>query len=1190
MPNWRCVVWNANNISPCNAPTIAHNFIDMHKTQVIMLQEFGNLSVDACTECFPSYVAFGIGAHSHEASQGTANPVTLLHTSLAKASNWECYTPHACLVQCRVGDIEILFANLHLPDSTKCTRIGVSFDTVLDEISLLLEARWLTVPWNILILGGDFNVDLPRAVSTGGFCTGTSLGNRESAVACFVNKWHLEWTSSFIDCEPSERYTHIHYTTKTARVIDYVCTSVTSNTPAKIVASIDHTCSVVSDHYPIFFDIQLHKKMPKKRWAPKLNLDRSTDLKNRFSALCEDIDGNTAENLQEGLKCVVQKLGEERRWSPAPAQPPHLNDLLKNEHEAYAQADSLEAKKAALKTINQKKKHILKQRADDKFDKCCLSAPRLDKSKSPGIIFPIEVEGRKTYNVQEWSEAFCSYYTSLFADPTNTFECQEQFLAELRSEMAATDRIVIPLFVLRDALSRGRQRSNTAPGADNLTWHVLAHLPDKFLLRLLCAFESRINGDAEHIEVIRDWAQFVVCLIPKTRSPYKVNMWRPISLVSCMQKLYMATVTHLVEHSTHPVGESQLGFSAGHQTAEISEFVRLAMKKATQWGVGFVALKLDASRAFDSMSHRGIADCLRSGGCPLRLVHAVLLEFHRNHMSLRCQGFDLGQVPFCKGGRQGGTDTPEWWKRYLDTPIRLAKARWDAEGLRARFPDALEGYGFDIDILAWADDMILFANTVADVKRMLWILGEEMKLCDLTFKSSSFEILKSGTLPWPVSTFTWELPGHGTFNIACKNVMHILGIAVDSEGSSLAAVEHRLTQGWSHFMHRSTQLCRRSVPLFKRWSRLKETVYRTVLFGSGAWELSHGLLSKLQTFENKVLLMTMARQPQPGESEGDFLHRQHIRLNFLRDSCGWVSLPILALESQLCWWGHVARMPKCPVKDIMFWRDLAWYQKIKHSKNRPKMSSRANFKAPEQFIVDCLGGDWLDVSRDRIAWRAKRKTALWEFVSNSVNLRNYDCGSNYSLQHISSRMQAMSFGALMLLPLEMLIVSDNETLVRVVRGDIAVSRTDIHFPYVQRLRWNMYMLEHHWRCRKLSEAENILVHRSRSYNTLADDLANKVLDERVPCLMYRNPSADLYSGCRVVAFCDGASRGNPGLASAAAIVLAIPPRGDPQIMVWKALTLGIATSVRAEFEGACLCLDLLSEVVAASGLCVQPRR
>jgi ribonuclease HI len=253
------------------------------------------------------------------------------------------------------------------------------------------------------------------------------------------------------------------------------------------------------------------------------------------------------------------------------------------------------------------------------------------------------------------------------------------------------------------------------------------------------------------------------------------------------------------------------------------------------------------------------------------------------------------------------------------------------------------------------------------------------------------------------------------------------------------------------------------------------------------------------------------------------------------------------------------------------------------------MSSRANFKAPEQFIVDCIGDDWLDVSRDRVAWRAKRKAALWEFVSNSANLHNYECGSNYSLQHISSRMQAMSFGALMPLPLEMLIVSDNETLVRMVRGDIAVSRIDTHFPYVQRLRWNMYMLEHHWRCRKLREAENILVHRSRSYNTLADGLANKVLDECVPCLMYRNPSAYLYSGCRVVAFCDGASRGNPGQASAAAIVLAIPPRGDPQIVVWKALSLGIATSVRAEFEGACLCLDLLSEIVAGSELCVQPR-
>jgi ribonuclease HI len=1189
MPNWLGVVWNANSIKPENAPVVAHNFIDTHNTKFIMLQEFGNMNLELCTDTFASFVPFGIGAFSHETATGTSNPVTLLHTSIAATVCWECYTEHACLVQCTLGDVSTLFLNLHLPDSSKCIRIGTTLHAVLDEISLILEARWLTVPWHALILGGDLNVEMPRAGGMGSFVTGTSCGSRESEVSAFVHKWHLEWTSSFIDCDDGERYTHIHYTTKKARVIDYVCSSVVQGVPMKVATSLDHSCSVVSDHYPVFVEIQLHKRVHKKRWAPKLKLDTNIELQNRFSALCEAIEGDTAARLQEGLKHVVSQMCEERRWSPPAARPPGLSALLKEEHDAFVKAESPAEKKSALKLINQKKKNILKQRADERFDACCLSAPREDKRKSAGIIFPIEVSGKKTYNVQEWSEAFCSYYRSLFEDPTNPPDIQEQYLQELRSDMINSDRIVIPMFVMRDVLKRGRQRSNTAPGSDNLTWHVLSNLPDIFLHKLLRAFESRINGDAGHCEVIKDWADFAVCLIPKSRTPYKVTMWRPISLVSCLQKLYMAIITHLVEHSTHPVCDAQLGFSAGHQTAEISEFVRLGMKKASQWGVGLVALKLDVARAFDSMSHRGIAESLRGGGCHPRLVHAVLLEYHRNHMHLKCQGFDLGSVRFCKGGRQGGTDTPEWWKRYLDTPIRNAKARWEAENLRAAFPDAIEGFGFEVDVLAWADDLILFANNVSDVKRMLWILGEELLLCGLTFKQNSFEILKSGTVPWATSTFIWDIPGHGTYNVACREVMHVLGIACDTVGSTLAAIEHRLAQGWSHFMHRATQLCRRSVPLFKRWQRLKQTVFRTVLFGSGAWELSHSLLSKLQTFENKILLMTMARQPQPGEDEGDFWHRQHERLNFLRASCGWVSLPVLALESQLCWWGHAARMPKCPVKDVMFWRDSAWYNVVKHNNKRPRMSSRANFRAPEQFIVDCVGNNWMELSQNREAWRERRKKALWEFVKNATNLHNFESGSNYSLQHISSRMQDMSLGTNMYQPVELLIVSDNETLVRMVLGEFAVARTDTYYPYVQRLRWNMYMLQHHWRCVKLVDAENILVHRNRSWNSLADGLANKVLDARVPCMMYRNPHVALYSGCRIVAFCDGASRGNPGPASAAAIVLSIPPRGDPLIVVWKALYLGIATSVRAEFEGACLCLDLLSHSIAASELCVQQR-
>jgi hypothetical protein len=125
---------------------------------------------------------------------------------------------------------------------------------------------------------------------------------------------------------------------------------------------------------------------------------------------------------------------------------------------------------------------------------------------------------------------------------------------------------------------------------------------------------------------------------------------------------------------------------------------------------------------------------------------------------------------------------------------------------------------------------------------------------------------------------------------------------------------------WVHVHVRLSVLCCQRISLRKRWMRLRETVFRTILFGSGAWKCSKFLMDKLQATDTKMLDLTMCRKPRADESDSEFWTRLQANISLLKISFGWVSLVELAINQYYAWWGHVARMAPCPVSNILHWR------------------------------------------------------------------------------------------------------------------------------------------------------------------------------------------------------------------------------------------------------------------------------
>ena len=845
----------------------------------------------------------------------------------------------------------------------------------------------------------------------------------------------------------------------------------------------------------------------------------------------------------------------------------------------------------ALKQLNDKKKGFLRAHANEQFVTSALRAPRDDTTRVEGIL-PLNINGTLTFDAAEWEIAFRNLYDTLFADPDNSTNIQISRLLELREQGHIEKRIRVPLCLLRETLARGRAKCKSAPGSDGIGWSSLCSLPHRAVLKLRSLFEARLNHDPGHTGSIETWRVISVLLIPKVRVAHDPKAWRPIALTSCIQKLYLGVVIRLVEQVATPIDPAQCGFSSGRQTAEVAETTRLAIRKCSEWGLPVYALKADVMRAFDSMKHDVILRSLQEDKVPARLCHAVLQEFLECEVSISFQKCVWTGIKFHRGGRQGGVDTPSLWTRLLNLAIKRARARWRDQNLGFHFPrdDCFSDFisaspemlnDFVLDCLLWADDMVIFGNSIGDVRRMWVILSEELVCIGLTWKPSSLELLGAGVCWEEVTHLDWAF-GDISFKIGLVDKMLVLGVHIHNTGSDEAAMDYRISQGWAHFLARKRVFCSSLLPLRNRWLRMRETVFRTMLYGCGSWHFTPAMLHKLSVVERKMLRLTLHRKRGPDQEVESFERGLNSKITELMTLFGWTPLTDQALNMSVSWQGHVARMHvMSPVVLLTHWRCASFVRAL--GSRRP-LRARSGPSVPDavENLVGLFGPFWHLLAQDRHEWRTLKASYL---DSLGCVERPIGClwGSRF-LRHISSSCRDVLRGTSMQFQVPVVHISDSMLVVRNVKGDWPVASVSEFTPFVKSLRWSLYALEFQWKFVHLSSETEILVHRLRHFNTVSDHFANNVLDADRACIEQFLCDSLPSAAASVVLSSDGASRGNPGPGSASA-ALHVLEHGVLRLVAHRAIQLGTVTNNIAEFEGACLAHSLLIDWSIRTGLC-----
>ena len=116
-----------------------------------------------------------------------------------------------------------------------------------------------------------------------------------------------------------------------------------------------------------------------------------------------------------------------------------------------------------------------------------------------------------------------------------------------------------------------------------------------FKLRLL-------NHDSKDSDIVWD-SQSVLLILKKVKAVF-ITDFRPIAIISVVQKLYSRVLLQFADGRFNHLGAPQFAFRNGHQAHEPIHIIRTMVEKAVEWNVPLFVLDGDIAKALGGRWYR----------------------------------------------------------------------------------------------------------------------------------------------------------------------------------------------------------------------------------------------------------------------------------------------------------------------------------------------------------------------------------------------------------------------------------------------------------------------------------------------------------------------------------------------------------------------------------------------------------
>jgi hypothetical protein len=231
---------------------------------------------------------------------------------------------------------------------------------------------------------------------------------------------------------------------------------------------------------------------------------------------------------------------------------------------------------------------------------------------------------------------------------------------------------------------------------------------------LLALFNAFYSGDADLGSINRAH----IALLPKAEGVLPPSSFRPVSLQNCSMKSICKTVTSRLQTQIGKlIDENQSGFMIGRSISENFVYATELVQCCHKRKVPSVVLKLDFTKAFDSIDWRSLRLVMEARGFPVPWCDWLDTIFSSSRSAVLLNGVPGRWISCMRGLRQGDPLSPYLYLLMGDLLQRMIQ-----QDPILRHPLSDEAACL---VLQYADDtLIIFKAGVAAATRVKLILDQ----------------------------------------------------------------------------------------------------------------------------------------------------------------------------------------------------------------------------------------------------------------------------------------------------------------------------------------------------------------------------------------------------------------------------------------------------------------------------------
>lgn len=421
--------------------------------------------------------------------------------------------------------------------------------------------------------------------------------------------------------------------------------------------------------------------------------------------------------------------------------------------------------------------------------------------------------------------------------------------------------------------------------------------------------------------------------------------------------------------------ETQCGFRANRGTTDMVFVLRQLQEKCREQNKGLYVTFVDLTKAFDTVSRKGLWMIMERLGCPPKFL-SMIIQLHEDQRGqVRLNGNLSEPFPIINGVKQGCVLAPTLFSIFFSTMLKQATEDLDDdEAVYIRY--RLDGSLFNlrrlhahtktleqmIRDLLFADDAALVAHTERALQRLTTCFAEATQLFGLEVSLKKTVVLHQ---PAPREEYR---PPHITIGETELKTVHqftYLGCTITSDAKIDKEVDNRLAKANSAFGRLYKRVWNnRQLKKSTKISVYRAVVLTTLLYGSESWVTYRHHLQLLERFHQRCLRTILE------------IHWSDYVTNVeVLEQAGIASIEAMLLKSQLRWAGHVSRMEDHRLPKIALYGELS-------SGHRDRGAPKKRYKDSLKKSLGVCHIDhhqWSTLAADRQAWRYTVHQAVSSF-------------------------------------------------------------------------------------------------------------------------------------------------------------------------------------------------------------------